>query len=138
MRERCDRQRHGDEHHCGERLTGGTITTSGTIAVDPASTTLTGNFFRQSGNAFGTTGVLGTNDSFALDVRVNGARVMRFEPNGVTPNVVGGHAVNFVTAGVRGATIGGGGRRDQRLRRSGARNRHAQLRERRAARTTPP
>ena len=39
----------------GNGLTGGTITTSGTIAVDPASSTLTNNFFRQGGNAFGTT-----------------------------------------------------------------------------------
>ncbi|MFO1313638.1 MAG: tail fiber domain-containing protein [Burkholderiales bacterium] len=97
----------------GNGLTGGTITTSGTIAVDPASTTLTNNFFRQGGNAFGTlpnaTAVLGTTNTNALDIRVNGLRVMRYEPNAISPNVIGGSPANSVTAGVRGATIGGGG-----------------------------
>ena len=93
----------------GNGLTGGTITTSGTIAVDPASTTLTGNFFRQGGNGFGATGVLGTTDNSALDIRVNGSRVMRYEPNALSPNVIGGSPVNSVTTGVRGATIAGGG-----------------------------
>ena len=97
----------------GAGLTGGVITTSGTIAVDPASSTLTGNFFRQGGNAFGTlpnaTAVLGTTNTNALDIRVNGLRVMRYEPNAISPNVIGGSPANSVTAGVRGATIGGGG-----------------------------
>jgi hypothetical protein len=34
---------------------------------------------------------------------------MRYEPNSVSPNVIGGSAANSVTAGVRGATIAGGG-----------------------------
>ena len=93
----------------GNGLTGGTITTSGTIAVDPASTTLTGNFFKQGGNAFGATGALGTIDNNALEFRVNGSRVMRYEPNAISPNVIGGSPLNNVTAGVRGATISGGG-----------------------------
>ena len=93
----------------GNGLTGGTITTSGTIAVDPTSSTLTTNFFRQGGNAFGATAVLGTADNNAIDVRVNGSRVMRYEPNAISPNVIGGSPANDVTAGVRGATIGGGG-----------------------------
>jgi hypothetical protein len=79
------------------------------IAVDPASTTLTSNFFKQGGNAFGATAVLGTTDNNAIDVLVNGSRVMRYEPNAVSPNVLGGHPANNLTAGVRGATIGGGG-----------------------------
>ncbi len=94
----------------GAGLTGGTITTTGTMAVDPASTTLTSNFFRQGGNAFAGTAVLGTADNNALDIRVNGSRVMRYQPDAVSGNVVGGNAANSVTAGVRGATIAGGGR----------------------------
>ncbi|MFO1313633.1 MAG: hypothetical protein U1F41_16390 [Burkholderiales bacterium] len=94
-------------------MTGGTITTSGTIAVDPSSTTLTGNFFKQGGNAFGVlagaTAVLGTTDNNAIDIRANNGRVMRYEPNAVSPNVIGGSPANSVTSGVRGATIGGGG-----------------------------
>jgi hypothetical protein len=34
---------------------------------------------------------------------------MRFEPNAVSPNVIGGNPANTVTSGVRGATIAGGG-----------------------------
>ena len=53
--------------------------------------------------------MLGTTDNQPLDVRVNGRRVMRYEPNAISPNVIGGSPANNVTAGVRGATIGGGG-----------------------------
>ncbi|MFO1303330.1 MAG: tail fiber domain-containing protein [Burkholderiales bacterium] len=94
----------------GAGLTGGTITTAGTIAVDPNSSTLTGNFFRQGGNAFGATAVLGTIDNNAIDIRVNGGRVMRYEPDTISGNVVGGNAANSVTGGARGTTIAGGGR----------------------------
>ncbi len=64
---------------------------------------------QQGGNAFGATAVLGTTDAHALDVRASGERVMRFEPNTISPNVIGGSAANVVTTGVRGATIAGGG-----------------------------
>ncbi len=122
----------------GTGLTGGTITTTGTIAADTtylqrrvsgtcaagssiravaADGTVTcepddvgpANAFVQGGNAFGTTAVIGTTDNNAIDVRVNGSRVMRYEPNSVSPNVIGGSPANNVTAGVRGATIAGGG-----------------------------
>ena len=58
----------------------------------------------------GGTALLGTNDSNALDIRVNGARIMRYQPDAVSGNVVGGSAANSVNVGVRGATIAGGGR----------------------------
>ncbi len=122
----------------GTGLTGGTITTTGTIAADtaylqrrvsatcPAGSSIraiaadgtvscetddTGaaNAFVQGGNAFGATAVLGTTDNRAIDVRANGSRVMRYEPNGISPNVIGGSPANSVTAGLRGATIAGGG-----------------------------
>ncbi|MFO1310823.1 MAG: tail fiber domain-containing protein [Burkholderiales bacterium] len=93
----------------GAGLTGGTITTSGTIAVDPASATLTGNFFKQGGNAFGATAALGTNDNNAVEIRGNGARMMRYEPNAISPNVIGGSPANTRYPNVRGATIAGGG-----------------------------
>ena len=122
----------------GTGLTGGTITTTGTIAADvaylqrrvsgtcaagssirviAADGTVTcqtdnagpANAFVQGGNAFGGTGVLGTLDNQPLDIRVNNGRVMRYEPNAVSPNVIGGSPANSVTAGVRGATIAGGG-----------------------------
>jgi len=67
------------------------------------------NAFLTGGNAFGATAVLGTTDSHPLDIRANGARVMRYEPHAISPNVIGGSPANGVTAGVRGATIAGGG-----------------------------
>ncbi len=64
---------------------------------------------QQGGNAFGATGVLGTTDGHPLDLRANNERVMRFEPNTISPTVIGGSPANSTVAGVRGATIGGGG-----------------------------
>ena len=102
----------------GSGLTGGTITTSGTIAVDPTSSTLTGNFFKQGGNAFGalanSTALLGTLDNNALAVLVNGYQGFSIWPASTTDytnavNVIGGHADNGVLTGVVGATIAGGG-----------------------------
>ena len=65
--------------------------------------------FQQGGNAFGAAAVLGTTDAQPLDLRVDGARVMRYAPDAISPNVIGGSPANGVTAGVRGATIAGGG-----------------------------
>ncbi|MCH7698568.1 MAG: tail fiber domain-containing protein [Chloroflexi bacterium] len=63
------------------------------------------------GNAGTTPGTdfVGTTDNVALELRVNGARAMRLEPNGTSPNLIGGFGGNSVTAGKVGATIGGGG-----------------------------
>jgi hypothetical protein len=63
-----------------------------------------------TGNAGTTPGpnFLGTTDDQALELKVNGMRALRLEPN-VIPNVIGGAPGNFVTAGASGATIGGGG-----------------------------
>ncbi len=52
---------------------------------------------------------LGTIASNALELRVNGARALRLEPNAFGPNVIGGYNGNSVTAGAYGAAIGGGG-----------------------------
>jgi trimeric autotransporter adhesin len=52
---------------------------------------------------------LGTTDNNALELRVNGARALRLEPNAISPNVIGGYSGNSVTADAYGAAIGGGG-----------------------------
>jgi trimeric autotransporter adhesin len=52
---------------------------------------------------------LGTTDNTAVELKVNGQRALRIEPNGDSPNLVGGSAANSIGPGVSGATIGGGG-----------------------------
>jgi trimeric autotransporter adhesin len=52
---------------------------------------------------------LGTTDNQPLELRVNNTRVMRYEPNVTSPNIIGGYSGNSITAGVVGGTIGGGG-----------------------------
>jgi len=58
---------------------------------------------------------LGTTDNQPLEFKVNGRRALRLEPttNDVsysnTVNVIGGSPVNFVTPGIYGGTIAGGG-----------------------------
>jgi hypothetical protein len=75
---------------------------------------LTGN----SGTVAGTN-FLGTTDSLPLELRVSNNRAFLLEPvsrqilpeNFYSTNVIGGYHINSVTAGVMGATIGGGGYR---------------------------
>jgi len=78
-----------------------------TCAADNDTTT----FWSLSGNAATTPGTnfLGTTDNQALEFKVNNFRVLRLEPNAASPNIIGGFSGNSVTAGVKGATIGGGG-----------------------------
>jgi hypothetical protein len=71
------------------------------------------SFWKTNGNS-GTSpangNFLGTSDNQPLELRVNGLRALRLEPNGNgTPNVIGGYSNNFVTVGVTSATIAGGG-----------------------------
>ena len=70
-----------------------------------------GSCWGLGGNAGTTPGThfLGTTDNQALELHVNGARVMRYEPNPTCPNVIGGHSANSVTFGVDSAMIAGGG-----------------------------
>ena len=92
----------------GAGLSGGTITTSGTIAVDPASATLTGNFLKLGGNALGAPVVLGTTDAQPVVIKANGAQVMRYDATLASPNISGGYVAN--SAAGAGATVAGGGR----------------------------
>jgi trimeric autotransporter adhesin len=52
---------------------------------------------------------LGTSDNQAFEIRVNGQRALRLEPNATSPNIIGGYSGNWITAGVYSATISGGG-----------------------------
>ncbi len=78
-----------------------------TCAADDGAGTawsLTGNAGTAPGTHF-----LGTTDNVALELRVNSTRALRLEPHATSPNLIGGYLGNSVTAGVYGATIGGGG-----------------------------
>lgn len=70
------------------------------------------NFWKTTGNAGTMAGThfLGTTDSQAVEIKVNGNRVARFEPGGNgAPNIIGGAKFNNVAPGTIGATISGGG-----------------------------
>jgi hypothetical protein len=68
-------------------------------------------FWKTSGNA-GTTpaaNFVGTTDNQALEVRVNGQRALRLQPNtNAPPNVIGGSRSNAIASFTAGATIAGG------------------------------
>jgi hypothetical protein len=68
-------------------------------------------FWQLGGNAPGATGILGTTDNNPLELRVNGARALRIEPDATSPNLIGGSAANGNTSGsgAYGLTIAGGG-----------------------------
>ena len=92
-------------------VTGDNIADGSIAAADIDLSSFTTQFWKTDGNS-GTmpgTHFLGTSDSQALELKVNGARALRLEPNATGPNVIGGASVNYVSAGVVGATIGGGG-----------------------------
>jgi hypothetical protein len=69
-------------------------------------------FWQTAGNA-GTspsTNYVGTADNQALELRVNGKRALRAEPNtNGAPNLIGGSPINYVSNTIIGATIAGGG-----------------------------
>ncbi len=72
------------------------------------------DFWALSGN-IGTdpnTHFLGTADGVSLTLAVSGTPALRLEPTGGTPNLIGGSGYNFVTFGVVGAVVGGGGASD--------------------------
>ena len=74
-------------------------------AADAGSTwSLTGDAGTTPG-----TNYLGTSDNVALEIKVNATRVLRFEPNANSPNLIGGYSGNWLTSGVSAATIAGGG-----------------------------
>jgi Chaperone of endosialidase len=88
------------------KLADGTIAAADVNAADFNTT-----FWRASGNLGTTPGThfLGTTDNQPVELKVNGQRALRLEPNTNSPNVIGGYSGNFVWPGYFGSTIGGGG-----------------------------
>jgi hypothetical protein len=85
------------------------------LTLTPSGQTLTlasPTDWHVGGNSGTTPGVnfLGTADNQPLEIKVNGLRALRLEPNTYAENnLLGGAWVNQVDTGVVGATIGGGG-----------------------------
>ena len=95
------------------------IDSNGSVTCESDSFGATGTGWALGGNAGTTAGAnyVGTTDAQPLELRVQGARAVRFEPTDQTVfsgqvNVIGGAAANSATAGTRGVTIGGGGSGD--------------------------
>src|SRR5262249_43042099 len=97
-------------------LSGTVLTANGAGAASYQSLPLANTAWLLGGNA-GTnpaTQFLGTTDPVSLTLRVSNAAALRLVPAshpslGASPNLIGGHETNSVTAGVAGAVIGGGG-----------------------------
>jgi hypothetical protein len=87
----------GKHYGDGSNLTNLNGSASGLWAV-------TGNTGTTAGTHF-----LGTTDNQPLELRVNGGRALRLEPNATSPNVIGGYSGNSVAAGLSGAVVSGGG-----------------------------
>ncbi len=98
----CDVDHDGDVDILDVQLTAGHWNQSGTY---------TGDGWALNGNAGTTPGTnfLGTTDAQALELKVNGQRALRLEPNGPRPNVIGGSSGNYASSGVESGTIAGGG-----------------------------
>lgn len=95
----------------GEAGTAGQILSSTVTGTDWIAAPTSNSGWSLTGNA-GTTAsknFVGTTDDIALEFKVNGNRAMRYEPDALSPNIIGGYNGNSVTGGVYGAFIGGGG-----------------------------
>jgi len=92
----------------------GTFTGNGASVSNVNAVTLNGlgagGFWQLGGNNVVDGQFLGSTNNHAVEIWVNGTRALRFEPNtNGAPNIIGGATVNFVDAGIVGATIAGGG-----------------------------
>lgn len=92
------------------------IDTDGSVTCQPDEVGIPG--WSLSGNAGTDPGIqfLGTTDAAPFELRTNSVRGLRIEPSAelfqqlpITANIIAGSRANGVAAGVRGATIAGGG-----------------------------
>jgi hypothetical protein len=81
----------------------GTVTCETVSSGGGARWSLTGNAGTDDTN------YLGTSDDRPLNLKVNGQRAFRLEPNSESPILIGGHVANAVDPSANGAIIAGGG-----------------------------
>jgi len=84
------------------------------IAADLSPGLVNNTFWRLDGNGGTTPGInfLGTTDNQPLELKINGTRAFRLEPDPRgqnAANVVGGHPENSIANGIGGSVIVGGG-----------------------------
>jgi len=94
-----------------ESTTGGFKFPDGTTQTSAATSGAGWSMTGDAGTSVATN-FLGTTDTAAFDIRVGNYRALRFDPvDNATdgPNLIAGHRLNSYTAGIVGATIGGGG-----------------------------
>jgi Chaperone of endosialidase len=99
----------------------GAFTGNGANVTNVNAATLGGlspaGFWKSAGNAGTTPGThfMGTTDNQPLELKINGTRALRLEPtindanHSNIVNLIGGSALNYVSNGVIGATVSGGG-----------------------------
>lgn len=93
-------------------VTAATLASSAVQSTNVNASSFNTTFWKTDGNTGTTPGAqfLGTLDNQALELKVNGARALRLEPNtNGSPNLAAGCANNYIANGVRGASILGGG-----------------------------
>src|SRR5204862_2060702 len=67
-------------------------------------------FWQSGGDNVAVGPLLGCTNNQPLELRVNGRRALRLEPNtNGAPNMIGGGSSNYASSGVVGATVAGGG-----------------------------
>jgi hypothetical protein len=93
---------------CGAGSAIKVVNADGTVVCEPVGIAGAWGLAGNSGTTAGAN-FLGTTDSQPLELKVNGQRALRLEPNASGPNLVGGFFGNAVLAGASGATIAGGG-----------------------------
>src|SRR5690606_18502815 len=84
-----------------------------TTQSDPNDWTITGNANATSPG----TNFIGTTNDYAVEIHVDDGgsatqgrkRVMRYEPNNTSANIIGGHNTNTIASGQYGSIIAGGG-----------------------------
>jgi len=100
----------------GANQIAGSFTGNGASVANVNAAALNGlnatNFWQLGGNSVAPGQFLGSTNNQPVELWVNNGRALRLESGSTgngAPNVIGGSPTNYVSSGVLGATIGGGG-----------------------------
>jgi hypothetical protein len=96
--------------NCGSGNAIRVVNQDGTVTCEPIPAAFSGWALTGNSSTNPATNFVGTTDNVMLTLRTNNIVGWRLAPSGGnTPNVIGGYSGNWVTMGVQGAAIGGGG-----------------------------